>query len=198
MSTKILISGLLVAVVVLVVGQANTNRIERRLGKLVADCLAEPTGETEGSPFDRLAECDPRATPSERIQSEIVKTQRELSNAQQWVFPGALVIAILSALPWIWYFPLPRIRKMWQSVVLTRKAMHRPSEGMRRLGIVIGIVASVTWFIFIMGASNGFARVEPSGWVIFLIGIPTCFGLGFLVIWGIDWVNAGFRQGIRG
>ena len=75
--------------------------------------------------------------------------------------------------------------------------MHRPSEGMKRLGIALGIVASAAWIIFIMIASNGFARVEPRGWVIFLIGIPTCFGLGFLVIWGIDWVMTGFRQGTR-
>jgi hypothetical protein len=25
-----------------------------------------------------------------------------------------------------------------------------------------------------------------------LIGIPVCFGLGFLLIWAVDWVNAGF------
>jgi len=76
--------------------------------------------------------------------------------------------------------------------------MHKPSEGMRRLGIALGVVASVTWVIFVMHASNGFTRIEGWGWVIFLIGIPTCFGLVVLVIWGIDWVISGFRQGIRG
>jgi len=40
-------------------------------------------------------------------------------------------------------------------------------EGMRRLGIAMGGVAAVAWIIFVMVASDGFARVEPRGWVIF-------------------------------
>ena len=40
-------------------------------------------------------------------------------------------------------------------------------EGMRRLGIAMGGVVEVAWIIFVMVASDGFARVEPRGWVIF-------------------------------
>ncbi|HEV8342348.1 MAG TPA: hypothetical protein VGR30_08255 [Candidatus Binatia bacterium] len=68
---------------------------------------------------------------------------------------------------------------------------------MRRLGVAVGTIVAITWIIFILAASNGLERVEPSGWMIFLIGIPTYFGLGFLLIWGVDRVAAGFRQDIR-
>jgi hypothetical protein len=66
---------------------------------------------------------------------------------------------------------------------------------MRRLGIALATIASFTWIILITVASYGFAHIEPRGWIIFLIGIPTCFALGFLVVWSIDWVITGFHQG---
>jgi hypothetical protein len=69
------------------------------------------------------------------------------------------------------------------------------SEGMRRLGIVVGIVAMLGWIIIFMVGSEGFTRIEPLGWVIFLIGVLVCFGLGLGLIWAIDWVISGFRQG---
>jgi hypothetical protein len=71
--------------------------------------------------------------------------------------------------------------------------MHRPSEGMRRLAIVIGVVASIAWIIFVVSVAL-FSLFDALAWSIFLAGIPICFGLGFLLIWGIDWVIAGFRQ----
>jgi hypothetical protein len=73
--------------------------------------------------------------------------------------------------------------------------MYRPSEGMRRLGIVVGGVAILGWIIIIMVGTNGFTRITLLEWVIFLIGIPICFGLGFGLIWAIDWVVSGFREG---
>ena len=72
--------------------------------------------------------------------------------------------------------------------------MHQPSEGMRRLGIVIGIVGALAWTLLFL-ANVDFNRITPGGWVLFLIGILVCFGLGFGVIWAIDWIVSGFRQG---
>src|SRR5713226_2116628 len=95
-STKILVGGLLVALVVLVVGKANTYRIESKLHKLVADCLTKPTP-TEQLPPGVVPEswpegftpvCDPNklmqktGTVFDDIadQDPIVRTQRELLN----------------------------------------------------------------------------------------------------------------------
>jgi len=75
--------------------------------------------------------------------------------------------------------------------------MQMTSEGMRRLGILLGALASVAWIIYIAVLSNGFTDVKPLGWLIFFVGIPVSFGIMFLVICGIDWVIAGFRAGAK-
>ena len=75
--------------------------------------------------------------------------------------------------------------------------MQMTSEGMRRLGIMLGVLASVAWIIFVAVLSNGFADIQPRGWLIFFIGIPISFGIMFLVVWGVDWVIAGFRTGAK-
>lgn len=50
---------------------------------------------------------------------------------------------------------------------------------------------------FIGQESKGFSYVELRGWVaIFAITI-LCFFAGRGLIWGIDWVVAGFRQGAK-
>jgi hypothetical protein len=72
--------------------------------------------------------------------------------------------------------------------------MHRQSERRRRLGMAAGIIAALTWIGFILAASNRLEHIEPSGWIIFLAGIPAYFGLGFLLMWGFDRVAAGFRK----
>lgn len=73
--------------------------------------------------------------------------------------------------------------------------MHRPSEGMRRLGIVFGVVGALAWIIYVAVVSEGFSQIQPRGWVIFLVGVPFFFVLCFVVIWMVDWVIAGFRMG---
>jgi uncharacterized membrane protein required for colicin V production len=45
--------------------------------------------------------------------------------------------------------------------------MQMTSEGMRRLGILLGALASVAWIIYIAVLSNGFTDVKPLGWLIF-------------------------------
>jgi hypothetical protein len=75
--------------------------------------------------------------------------------------------------------------------------MQMTSEGMKRLGVVLGVLASVAWIISIAVLSNGFAQGKPLGWFIFFLGIPVSFGIMFLVVWGVDWVIAGFRTGAK-
>jgi hypothetical protein len=75
--------------------------------------------------------------------------------------------------------------------------MQMTSEGMKRLGIVLGVLASVSWIISIAVLSNGFAHVQSLGRFIFFLGIPVSFGIMFLVVWGVDWVIAGFRSGAK-
>ena len=60
---------------------------------------------------------------------------------------------------------------------------------MRRLAIVIGIAVSIVWIILVLFAPN---RLDWGDWIVFLIGIPICFGFSFLLSWAID--RAGFLQ----
>jgi hypothetical protein len=59
----------------------------------------------------------------------------------------------------------------------------------------MGTLAALAWIFIVMIGSAGFTHIEPHGWVIFLIGVPMCFGLEFGAIWAIDWVISGFREG---
>jgi len=54
-------------------------------------------------------------------------------------------------------------------------------------------VIALAWILIVMAGSG--LRDDPLAWIFFFLGIPTCFGLGFGVIWAIDWVISGFRQG---
>jgi hypothetical protein len=75
--------------------------------------------------------------------------------------------------------------------------MEIMTEGMRRLGIVLGVLASAAWVISIALISKGYAQIQPLGWAIFIVGIPASFGTTFFLVWGIDWVIAGFRDGSK-
>lgn len=76
--------------------------------------------------------------------------------------------------------------------------MQMTSEGMRRLSVVVSVLASVAWIISIAVVSEGFAHVQPLGWLIFFAGIPASFIAMFLLILGVDWIIAGFRTGAKG
>jgi len=60
--------------------------------------------------------------------------------------------------------------------------MQMTCEGMKRLGIVLGVLVSVAWIISIAVLSNGFAHVNPLGWLIFFVSIPVSFGIMSLVV----------------
>jgi len=70
--------------------------------------------------------------------------------------------------------------------------MRRSSEGFRRLGILCGGIASLAWVLILFIISDGFSGVEPAGWAIVILGAPTVFVVVVALIWGIDWVIAGF------
>jgi hypothetical protein len=72
------------------------------------------------------------------------------------------------------------------------------TEGMKRLGIVVGVLAAVAWVILCAVVSNGFAKVQPLGWIIFIVGVPGSFAAAFLLVRGVDWIIAGFGSATKG
>ena len=71
----------------------------------------------------------------------------------------------------------------------TISLVHKLSEGMTRLAIIIGTAVSIVWIVLVLFVSD---RLDWKDWIIFFIGIPICFGFGFMLIWATDW--AGFLQ----
>lgn len=78
--------------------------------------------------------------------------------------------------------------------------MKKGSEGIRRFRIIISVIASLVWVVFVFGEKDAFS--DPSiSWVII-----TCATIGvllacFLVPWGIEriiyWIYKGFAADLK-
>ena len=80
-----------------------------------------------------------------------------------------------------------------------RSYMHKPSEGMRRLPIVVGAIFSFTFLIlFLIVSADRIARHSGADLFALLLGVslgmPLWFGVGYLLGRAIDWMIAPFRQ----
>jgi hypothetical protein len=79
----------------------------------------------------------------------------------------------------------------------TEVDMKWSSEGMRRLAILCGAVASFGWLVFVFVVSNGFhgfAKEPLIGLIVVVVGMLFWFATVFSLIWGIDWVRLGFKK----
>jgi hypothetical protein len=52
-----------------------------------------------------------------------------------------------------------------------------------------GTVGTVAWVIY-----AGSSPLDAAGWVMFWVGVPVTFALGFGAIRAVDWTVAGFRK----
>ena len=108
----------------------------------------------------------------------------EARSVQYWSGVGVVILSLV----------------LWSAIVggashlIARMSVHNTSEGMRRLAIFVGTIATVVWVAFVANGSNGFAGVSAGGWAIFWVGVPMTFVFGFATIWAIDWIVAGFRK----
>ena len=69
------------------------------------------------------------------------------------------------------------------------------SEGIRRLSILLGILGSIGWIIFVFISSNGYSGLLTFTiriWMIVIAGIPVCFFAFFGLVQGMAWVFEGF------
>ena len=63
------------------------------------------------SPNSKFIQLD-RSSPNVGVQAEIVTTQRAIWRWERWPYAAATLVALLSGLPWAWYFLLRRIREL--------------------------------------------------------------------------------------
>jgi hypothetical protein len=124
-SIKILLSGIVCAGII-ASGQIFYNRsLENKLNQLKAECIAEDIAEKEKTPGSRFQLiCDPEElegveVKGEGVQAKLVSTYRDLhrEESSSRFFLVAAAIMGVSALPWLWYFLLRRIRELRDVIV---------------------------------------------------------------------------------
>jgi hypothetical protein len=126
---KILIGGVVIGALTYGLGQWNTHRLEQKVLQLQRTCVAENQAEeNKQGPWSALtgifttkATCDPGelagSNDSTGIRGDLAAAERD---RQGWVSRAswsALAIAVLSSVPWFWYFFLRRIRELREAIV---------------------------------------------------------------------------------
>jgi hypothetical protein len=71
----------------------------------------------------------------------------------------------------------------------------RLQEGFRRLSHLLGGLGSLSWVVYAFVASKEFSTLKGGYWVLFILGIPVCFAVPFLLVKVVYWVIAGFMGG---
>ena len=115
--TKVLIAGAVLAGLIAVGGAANTVRLEGRIKELEAACneesKLEPTKDKLVCEADKLAQLRGLAG----IQLQIVTSYRSLDGSKFWTYPLAILVFLLAAVPWAWYFFLRRVAELRDAIV---------------------------------------------------------------------------------
>jgi hypothetical protein len=123
--TKILLGGIVCAGMI-ASGQMFYNRsLENKVNQLKAECIAEDMAEREKTPGKGQTVCDAEElegvveVKGQGVQAKLVYAyrdlQREKSSSRFFLF--AAVVVGVSALPWLWYFLLRRIRELRDVIV---------------------------------------------------------------------------------
>jgi hypothetical protein len=112
-STWILLGGISAAVVVLAAGQMNTHRLKGQAERVHAARVACITG----VPIEALDKPDVVAT-LEKAEDDCLKNvgtapdPETIGRSERWSRVAAATIAIVSGLPWAWYFLLRRVAEL--------------------------------------------------------------------------------------
>jgi hypothetical protein len=128
-STKILIGGIFAGALTYGVGELNTHRLEEKVRQLQQTCIAEQKaeGKNQGalsalaSMFTGKPTCDPVELAASNsysgVQAELAAAERDRQGWSSWPPIAAMAVAIVSCLPWLWYFILRRIRELREAIV---------------------------------------------------------------------------------
>lgn len=113
---KILLSGIACAGII-ASGQVFYNRwLENQLKQIEAECIIERGERTWVCDAEELETVDVKG---QGVQTKLVSAYRAVQ--QEKLFPRFFLIAafimVLSALPWLWYFLLRRIRELRDAIL---------------------------------------------------------------------------------
>ena len=123
--TIILLGGVLTATLVFGIGKANIYRLKKNLRNLQTECIEEGNKEALVKSFGGVLICDPMdlylsessKNPHVGIQAKLVAAQKDVLKSEDWFLPVAIVVLVISALPWLWYFLLRRIRELRDAIL---------------------------------------------------------------------------------
>lgn len=120
-STSILVGGLSLAALVAGASAFVRHQHSTREAGLIAACERE-SNSSSADPFPGKLVCDPTElgsliadSPHVGVQAEIVAAHEAVQGAEEWNIIAALM-AVVSAVPWAWYFLLRRISELRSAV----------------------------------------------------------------------------------
>ncbi len=136
--TKILLGGIAFAAFAYGGSMANTYRLETNLRNLEAQCVEEGEREKRTQPDGPWKRFQPLCTAKEisktnydtsavdtntaaqdplgQLQWQIFVAHNDLKNSKSWASSAALLIVLFSAVPWVWYFLLCRVRELRDAI----------------------------------------------------------------------------------
>lgn len=123
--TKLLLAGVIAALLIVGIGYAASLRSKARVSDLIAECQTENTRTTPSKDKDGWEDfglvCEPEllsgSLPAGDIQSQIVDARHQ---ERAWIkntINLAIGILIICAIPYAWYFFLRRVRELRNAVV---------------------------------------------------------------------------------
>ena len=98
---------------------------QSKLHALRAECEKPDKYSELAKKFGGSTLCDPvelmrmedSTQPTSGVTAQLISAQKELWAVQSWPLPAASILLSLSALPWLWYFFLRRIRELRDAIV---------------------------------------------------------------------------------
>lgn len=123
-STKLLLCGVFVAALVAGGGYANTIRLESKVQEVEEKCIEESKRELAKTPrvtllcdANELARLETDSKPTPGVQGQVISAYKAAQESRDWPLFLAAAIALISAMPWGWYFFLRRVSELRDAIV---------------------------------------------------------------------------------
>ena len=72
--------------------------------------------------------------------------------------------------------------------------MGKRSIGVKRIVVILSILSTIAWVLFIGIVSEAFTDMVTIGWLILVVGIVVAYFVPQLICKGVYWVIDGFKK----
>lgn len=72
--------------------------------------------------------------------------------------------------------------------------MAKRSKGIKRITLIISILAVIGWILFVVITSRSFSNMTPLGWLITIGGLFVAYFIPQLICKAVYWVIDGFEE----